>query len=518
MNRFRRSAGNDTKVDSPGTHVLPPLIRLLTMFVNTGIQIAHRRTRKEGEKMLITDSSRNLGQEPHFSSFGNRAIARNRRIGHRLWFLALIMIVCSTAAARGQQYFYVDCSGANPNDYPTISSALPFTGPGSIVLVTGTCTENVAINSAFNLNIGAWYGQTANIVGSVTVFGSDSVYLYGLNATNPAGNGFNINNSHAVTLDTCTGNGNQLYGLSASGGSDVTVQGPSAFDNNGSQGINLGSNAIFTINSWGGPTDISNNKGPGVWGTGGSVFWTQGSTTIENNANLPGVTPLTAYGIQLYGASKAQLGTCFGPNVIQGNQAGGINSQENSEVSLWNCGFPYESYVLDNGPVGISAGLGSQVTLDNNVQISGHSGPGVEIWGHSQLNIIETNLISKNGTAGDPRSAGVVVDGNSEAYLRGGQISMNDGPGMLVLVNSSVDFSGATFTGNSGGAITCDSSAYMVSDPSATADRPRAGINCRIPHNLGNRRGSWGGRPAALDFTAQNNKHAWYKSKASPKP
>jgi hypothetical protein len=220
----------------------------------------------------------------------------------------------------------------------------------------------------------------------------------------------------------------------------------------------------------------------------------------------------------MYGASKSQFGTCFGPNVIQGNQAGGINSQESSELSLWNCGLPYQSFLLDNGSVGISAGLGSQVTLDNNVQISGHSGPGVEIWGHSQLNIIEANLISKNGAAGDPRSAGIVVDGNSEAYLRGGQISMNEGPGMLVLVNSSVDFSGATITGNSGGAITCDSSAYMVSDPSTTGERPGGRIDCRTPHRLGNRRGLSGGRPAVPDFTWQNNKHAWYKSKATPKP
>jgi hypothetical protein len=375
----------------------------------------------------------------------------------------------------------------------------------------------VAINSALNLNIGAWYGQTASINGNVSIFGSSSVFLYGLNVTNPSGDGFDITSSHAVTLDTCTGNGNLLFGLSAGGGSDVTIQGPSSFDNNGSQGINLSANAIFTINSWGGPTDISNNRGPGVWLTAGSVFWTEGSTTIENNANLPGVTPSTAFGISMFGASKAQLGTCFGPNFIQGNQAGGISSQENSEISLWNCGQPYQSYLLNNGPVGISAGLGSQVTLYNDVQISGHSGPGIEVWGKSQLNVFEQNQISNNGTAGDPRSAGIVVDGNSEAYLRGGQISANQGPGILALVNSSVDFTGATFTGNSGGIIECDSSAYMVSNLSSPTANPASGIDCRTPHNLGNRRGLSGWHPEIPDLTAQKNKRAWYKSVATPK-
>jgi hypothetical protein len=199
--------------------------------------------REEGKKMSIADAIQN---QLHSGAAGNQATVRRRRTGHDFWLLILIVTFCFTAAARGQQYYYVDCSGANPSYYPTITSALQVAGPGSIVLVTGTCTENVAINSTSNLNIGAWYGQTANIVGSVSILGSSSIYLYGLNATNPAGNGFNITSSHAVTLDTCTANGNQLYGLAASGGSDVTVQGPSAFDNNGSQGINLGSNAIST--------------------------------------------------------------------------------------------------------------------------------------------------------------------------------------------------------------------------------------------------------------------------------
>lgn len=470
--------------------------------------------------MLTVESNGNLGERPRLRAFGCSTAVKTRRISNHLRLLILIMTVCFSAAAHGQQYYYVDCSGANPNDFPTISSALAYAGPGSIVLVTGTCTENVTIYSGFNLNIGAWYGQTANIVGNVSVNNSDSVFLYGLNVTNPAGDSFDANNSHAVILDSCTGNGSLSFGLSASGGSDVTVDGPASFDNNGSEGINMSSNAIVSINDWAGPTDISNNRGPGVWLTSGSVFSTLGSTTIENNADAPGVTPSTAssaFGISLFGASKAQIGTCYGPNLIAGNQAGGINLQENSEISLWGCGQPYQSSVLGNGPVGISAGLGSQVTLYDDVQISGHTGPGVEIWGKSQLNVFGPNLISQNGAAGDPRSAGIVVDGNSEAYLRGGQISMNEGPGMLVLVNSSADFTSVTFTGNSAGIITCDSSAYMVSDLSATVGRPGAGINCRVPHSLGNRRYTTGGRPAIPNFTAQKNKHAWYKSMATPK-
>ena len=197
--------------------------------------------------------------------------------------------------------------------------------------------------------------------------------------------------------------------------------------------------------------------------------------------------------------------------MIQCNQAGGIEIEENSELSLWTCEQSYQTEILSNGPVGISAGLGSQVTLDANAQISGHTGPGVELWGKSQLNVFGANQISQNGTAGAPRSAGVVVDGNSEAYLRGGQISSNMGPGLLVLVNSSVDATGATVTGNSSGIITCDSSAFWVSNLAS------AKTDCRVPHSLGNRRGPSSRSSAIPDYTAANQKHAWYKSVATKK-
>jgi hypothetical protein len=466
--------------------------------------------------MLRAEPNGNRREHKLVNASANSAAVKTRRSGCQFWLPILMMAACLTATAHAQQYYVVDCTGANPSDYPSITSALAVAGPGSIILVNGPCNENVTITNAFNAYVGAFWGQTATINGNVSVWGSDTVFLYGLNVTNPAGDAFDVTSSHTVTLYSCTGNGNQQYGLNASTQSDVTITGPASFDNNGAGGIDMSDNSSVSINSWNGPLDISNNRGSGVWGTAGSVFWTPGSTTIENNAN-PAASPASAvFGISLFGNSKAQIGACSGPNVIQGNQAGGINLQENSEISLWNCGQTYQSYLLANGPVGISAGLGSQVTLYDDVQITGHSGSGVELWGKSQLYVFGQNLISQNGTASDPRSAGIVVDGNSEAYLRGGQISGNEGPGILALVNSSVDFTGATLTGNSGGIITCDSSAYMVSDLLAPG-KPAAGIACRTPHNLGNRRGPSGGRPPMRDFTALNKRIAWYKSMATAK-
>lgn len=445
--------------------------------------------------------------------------AENRSNVSHSWLVTLILLFGFAAAAHGQQYLYVDCSGANPNDYPTITSALAnVTGPGAYILVMGTCTENVVVNNAFNISIGAWYGSTANIVGSVTVNASDGVFLYGLIVTNSTSNGFTFNSSRAVTLVGCSANSNQLAGLNAESPSDITVVGPSTFDNNGTGGIYLDYNAVFEINDWQGTTDISNNQGPGVWLSSGSLFTTLGTTTILNNLSLPvGGVPQPTYGVESLGASKVQIGTCYGSNTIQGNSGGGFYLQENSELSLWNCGQPYQTYVLDNGPTGISAGFGSQVTLYEDAQISGHTGSGVELYGSSQLNVNGSNLISNNGTAGNPRSAGIVVDGNSEVYMRGGHVSSNQGPGILVLVNSSADFTGATITGNSGGIITCDTSSYMASDLSTGLGNPSAGIFCTTPHNRGNRHGI-SFAPTIPDSTALKNRVARYQKMASGKP
>jgi hypothetical protein len=450
----------------------------------------------------------------------NSAAACSRRRSSRWWLMTLILCLAFTTAAHAQQYLDVDCSGANPGDYSTITAALAnVTGPGAYILVTGTCTENVVVNNASNISIGAWYGSTANIVGSMTVNESEGVFLYGLIVTGSTTNGFTFNSSRAVSLVGCSANSNEVAGVNAGTLSDVTVVGPATFDNNGTGGIVLGDNSVFSINDWQGTTDISNNQGPGVWLTTGSLFFSLGTTTISNNVSLPvdGV-PQPTYGVVSLGASKVQLGNCYGSNAIQGNSGGGFSIEENSELSLFKCGGPGQNSVLNNGPVGISAGFGSQVTLFDELQISGHTGSGVEIYGNSQLNVNgSNNVISNNGTVGNLRSAGIVVDGNSEAYLRGGQINSNRGPGILALVNSSADFTEATFNENSGGIITCDSSSYVASDLSTGSGNPSRGIHCTTPHNLGNRHGG-SYRPSIPDSTALKLRVARYRTIASRKP
>jgi hypothetical protein len=403
--------------------------------------------------------------------------------------LILLPLFCPTGV-QAQQFLIVDCTGANLFAYPSINAALPNATPGSFILITGPCNENVSLYGQNALNLGAYYGQTAAINGSITINNSQNVFLYGLNVTNTAGDGITVSNSsRGISLNVCSSNGNAGLGLRVNGMSNVIIGASGAFSHNAGGGMNIDGQSQVGLLAWAGPVDISNNTGPGVWESGSSLFETLGSTNIASNVSGPGTNP--GFGIELVGGARAQVGGLFGPNTVAGNQAGGAFLQENSEISFWSIGQP--NLIQGNGPVGVSAGLGSQVTFYDisgplGAQITDHTSAGVDIYANSQVFFHGTNQVLRNGTVTDPRSAGIRMDGNSEAFLRGGQVTQNNGPGILALVNSSVDFQGVSFGGNAqGGVITCDSSSTMVSDLTQPNSTPPAGVSCRTPHSLGGR-------------------------------
>lgn len=390
------------------------------------------------------------------------------------------------AALSAQQYLTVDCTGATPWAYSSINAALPNATPGAFIFVTGPCTENVYLYGRSQLNLGSYSGQPATLNGSISINNSENVFLYGLNVTNPAGDGVSVYNSRGISLNICSSSGNAGVGLNVGGMSDVSIFASGAFDHNARGGISVGGNSMVTAIAWAGPLDISNNGGPALWASQGN-FATLGNTTIANNVSGTGSNP--GFGIDLLGGAHAQIGALFGPNTISGNQSGGASLQETAEISFWSIGQP--NVIQGNGPVGVSVGLGSQATFANitgavGAQISDHTSAGVDLYGNSQAYFLGANQVLRNGTLSDPRSAGIRVDGNSQAILRGGQVAQNNGPGILALVNSSADFTGVNFTGNAEGEIIeCDSSSWMVSD--LAHPNKVAGVACRTPHALGNR-------------------------------
>jgi len=419
----------------------------------------------------------------------------------RLIIPGILFLLLGSSPLRAQ-FLYVDCSGTNPSAYPSINAALPNAGPGAFILVTGTCNEYVSLYGQNALNIGAFYGQTATIIGNLTINNSQNIFLYGLNVTSASGDGIDVGNSRSIVLDTCNSSGNTGAGLSVGGLSDVTVNAQGTFDHNGNAGLVISNGSVVVAYAWAGKLDLSNNSGPGVF-VGSAGFATFGNTTIANNV-FGGFS--SGYGIDLRGASKGQFGAIYGPNVISGNQSGGVWLQENSEISFWFGG--QQNIIQGNGPVGVLAGLGSQVTFFNSAEISGHTSAGVDLYANSQAYLFGANTVQGNGSSADLRSAGVRIDGNSEAFLRGGQISNNVGPALLALVNSSADFSGVGFSGNTG-VISCDSSSTMVSDLASPTSTPAAGVSCRTPHGLGGRQITKT-QPVVPNWSAQRAQHDRY--------
>jgi hypothetical protein len=403
----------------------------------------------------------------------------------RVYLLVAALGIFFPAASRAQ--LVVDCTGVTPGAFPSINAALGTSGPGSaIFVVAGPCNENLNLAGQLDLFIGTYYGfPNVALNGSINVGQSHGVYFHGLDistGTSGSGNGISVSQSQALIIQECNLNGNAGFGLSLSGGSEALIVSPASFDNNNAGGIYVSENSTVETSGWNSqPVDISNNRGPGVFVSFGS-FNTYGRTTILNN--VAGLGSLSGYGVDMRGGSRAQFGALSGSNVISGNQSGGVSLQEGAEISFWNGGW--QTLIQNNGPVGISAGFHSQVTLFNDAEISGHAGPALDLYASSQAYLFDGNNLHNNGVAGDARSAAIRLDGNSEALLRGGTVSQNLGPGILALVNSSVDVTGVSFSSNSGGLVVCDSSAFMVSDLVAgTLMAP--GVGCRTPHSLGNR-------------------------------
>jgi hypothetical protein len=438
-----------------------------------------------------------------------------KRIGVLAITFGLAALFVFPVAVRAQ-FLVVDCSGANPYAYPTINSALPNAGPGAFIAVTGTCNESVFLYGSNDLMLGAFFGQTATLNGNLSINNSQLVYVYGLNITNAFGNGIDVNSSRSVVLDTCTSNGNAGDGLSTGQSSDVLINTRGTFNSNGGFGILVGNNSYVSIGSWGGTTDISNNQSAGLW-IGQGNFATLGNTHIANNNST--TNPGLHVAIDMRGGGKAQMGSLYGPNVIENNTNGAVSLQENAEISFFSILPNGQNIIRNNGPFGVEAGFGSQVTLVGAL-ITGHTGPGVDIYAHSQLygtsqlQGLGTTQIQNNGTVGDPLSAAIRVDGNSEALLRGVTISQNNGPAILALVNSSADFAGGSFAGNTG-VISCDSTSTMVSDLAIPSRTPAAGVSCTTAHSLGNRVLSAPTPAVPGDITSWKAMHNRYQQRSS---
>jgi Right handed beta helix region len=388
-----------------------------------------------------------------------------------------------SAVAQFNQWFTVDCSGNTPGAYTSINSVIPFlTDRSGIYLVPGTeCNESISLIRLTNIWLGTDFGATATLNGQLNIQFSESIYLQSLTVHAPTGDGIAVNDSRAVVIDECSSSGNSGNGLGVFMGSTVTVDGYGTYDFNGGDGIYIAQNSTLILQAWGGPIDLSYNRGRGL-GIDRSVFQTIGNTWIMNNGS--------EYGLDMEGRSTGLMVPIFGPNVVSNNPVVGIHVAEDSQLSIggdpsW---APYLNIVQGNGSVGIADAYGGQLTLFGQTQIQDHPTAGIDVYGNSQLTFLSgfgSNQVTHNGFGTGPARAGIRLEGNSQGQIRGAGISQSGGPGILNLVNSSVDVGGSTFSSNAGGAIACDGSAVLVSDlpPSALGPANACRVGGQSSHN-----------------------------------
>jgi hypothetical protein len=370
------------------------------------------------------------------------------------------------ASAQYNKWFTVDCSGNTPGAYTSINYVIPLlTDRSGIYLVPGTtCNEDVTLSRFNNIWLGTLAGSTATLNGTLDIAFSDSIYVQSLTVHSPSGDGVSVNDSRAVVFDECNSVGNPGNGLTVGLGSTVTVQGYGSYDSNGATGIYVALNSTLHLAAWGGLLDLSSNGQRGLY-IDRSAFDCFGNLSITDNGG--------DYGLDMEGRSTGLMIPLFGPNIISNNPGGGIHFAEDSQLSMGGAisYAPYPNIVQGNGPVGITIGYGGQLTLFGDTQIQDHSSAGIDVYGNSQLAILSgvANQITHNGFGTDPARAGIRLAANSQAYVRDATISGSGGPGILELVNSSLDVAGTTFASNAHGAIACDGSTVLVSDlpPSA---------------------------------------------------
>lgn len=416
-----------------------------------------------------------------------------------------------TASVAYAAIYTVGCPGGSGGTYSSINSVLPLLVPGDTVLVSGTCTENVTLEEMNQ--IGLVGSPSANLAGTLLISDSSVLGIVNFNVSSPSSYGIAVESSRDIGFDNCTSSGNAGVGLYVENTSDAYIFPSGSFDNNGGPGIYSDSNSFVAIFPFAGTVDISNNVSAGIVCFTCSIG-VYGNVSITSNKVETGSLAVSGFGVDLRGAARAQFGAEYGPNTIEQNQSGGVSLQENSEISFFGGALILGgqlNIIQNNGPVGVVVSYGSQATFFEGARILNNTEVGVDVYGHSQAYFHGDDKVDGNGTGPVASRAGLRIDGDSEALLRGSEFSQNGGPAILALVNSSVDFANVVFGQNQGGSVVCDSSSYMASDLSKSQQNPAHGISCQTPHNFGNHRHYKMAAPHVPDVTRLKAQHNYYQ-------
>lgn len=382
----------------------------------------------------------------------------------------------------------VDCDNPGVADFDTIGSAIGSLDPdvGNTITVVGTCAELVGIHNFNGLTIQGPFPGTATVsgIGGFTVFhitqstnirlrdlaidGAGALFFgvfvsdSDLRMTNASifgavgdpvdelGVGLLANNQSDIRLggrnpgDDVTVHSNEI-GLLVLGDSSLNLDGQVTIENNSED-------AAIWVDSRGGGNgyDLGNtirNNGFGLGVSTSDRVSFRGRHLIENNG------PYGAGFIRAqrgdFAAFRDQLGNLHGA-AIQGHDVWGILAIS-SEVGLFG--------PRDDPPVHLVTGNGTDpVTFDSGIfalrpssllvrsaVISNNVGPGVLVRGGAYANLFNVDILNNSG-------AGVRIEQNSTAEM-----------GTFSFVGDPIA-ADATFSGNGGSAIDCDTTSVLYGD------------------------------------------------------
>lgn len=348
----------------------------------------------------------------------------------------------------------VDCSGATPGAFTSISAALATlspTGPNSITVLPGTCTDNVLIRGFSGLVIQAASTSVTIEPASATrrllnIFDSHDITIQGPFVFD-GGRGVVVNQNSTASLDS------------------ITVQNSSAV------GFTSLDSLIHLSNS-----TIQNSTRSGISVTGGTFNLDSGVTVTGNGRS--GIAAATGH-LVLNGGDPTQG---IPANVISHNGAAGVSIADtaegdfNGDNEITSNAGPFAVLVIHtstlmmfNGSISSNTGIGvhcgetSHCEFGGPMTIDNNGGDGLDITDHSDAYLDgQVDISGNNGN-------GVLVDLSSVLNSVGGNtINNNTNNGILLDDISVLKFAAIdTITGNTNFSLECQNNSLVVGDISS---------------------------------------------------
>ncbi|MGC2697434.1 MAG: right-handed parallel beta-helix repeat-containing protein [Candidatus Angelobacter sp.] len=374
-----------------------------------------------------------------------------RFIGPKL--LPAILLVVLSSRLTFATDAVVDCSGAIPGAFTTITAALaslPAIGPNSIS-VTGICHENVVMFGRTDLII--FGNPTATVLPGnanghlLAITASQRVGIQ--NITFDGGRGAIVNDNSRVDFTSVTIQNSLGIGLTSI---DSLVHiADSTIKNSTRSGISVGGGTFYVDSDVTGTT-VTGNGRTGISVLTGHLILNGGDEVTPGTENV--INNNTGAGVAVANSAEADIN---GDNRIIGNQgAFGLEVIHTSTVLM------SDGTISSNAGIGVHCGETSHCEWSGITKIDGNLKGGIEITDHSDAYI--DGGIDISGNTG----TGILVDLSSLLNSLGGNtISNNTDDGIVINTLSVLKFAANdTITGNGKLALECNNGSLVSGDVS----------------------------------------------------